>query len=409
MNSGRKMVKRRAVFFIGGFDPKSATAFFTRMDRENTRFEKLWNASISRQDAVIASDVTSCHRFDARDDSGQSSWSTLTDFHYVSLDDIVLSDFSMPMHRRLYRYFNTFWDYVLSGTAFRFFRHAWRFAIYFVYPAVMLCLTLLVSIWLSGLVGSDGSMALWVLKVAIFLAVFWGVYQVVLKRYKVPHLTDLWSFSREYLHNRRPDMNDKLDRLADQIHAAAASEDYDEVLTIGHSTGGALILDANGRALARHPDFADVAHRVTILTAGSTALKVGLHPAAKWYRDKLHRLFSTTNINWLEFQCLTDIINFYKTNPAHLMGLNDTMRKPMQIFTIRIKNMVAPEIYKRIKLNYFRVHYQFVYGNTVKQLYDFPAICFGPATLVQRMIGDAEENEPNAFLDNLTGSRPESS
>ncbi|MCJ8309960.1 MAG: lipase [Hyphomicrobiales bacterium] len=403
MTTDNIIVRNRAVFFVGGFDPKSPTAFYHRMDRENGRFERLWGAQVSRQTAENPHEDIVGARFFACDQQEEPNWSTNTDYYYLSIEDIVLRDFSLPFHRRLWRYLFSFFDYALTTTGFRFFWHAWRFSIYALYPMVMLLASLLLSfIAYSWTAGSDSPFADH-FGIAAFVCCFAFCYQFVLKRGHVLHLMDLWSFSTEYQYRRRPDMDDKLDRLADQIFSAASSDKYDEILAVGHSTGGALILDAASRVATRHPEYPTYADKVTVLTIGSTALKIGLHPFSSWFRDGLKNLFSTTGTHWVEIQCVTDIINFHRTNPAKIMGFYDAMQSKIHIRTIRVKEMVSRGVYERMKNNYFRIHYQFVYGNTKKYVYDFPAICFGPVTLQERLQLDHSPDAPNPYMQSLTG------
>jgi len=121
---------------------------------------------------------------------------------------------------------------------------------------------------------------------------------------------------------------------------------------------------------------------ITILTVGSTALKVGLHPKATWFRKQVQALNDAPKVQWLEYQCRTDFINFFRTNPEKLMGVVDG-KKP-DIVEIRIKNMVDDKTYNRIRRNFFRVHYQFVFGNTKQYYYDFMDICFGITFAIDR-------------------------
>ncbi|MEP0942961.1 MAG: lipase [Rhizobiaceae bacterium] len=403
MTTEKDTVNTRAVFFVGGFDPKSPEAFFSRVDRENGRFEQLWDADITHQafdggDADIV-----CTQFQTSGQDEGHAWSTTTDFHYLSIDDIVLKDFSRNFLVRLVRYIISFADYTVTGTGMKFFWHGWRFSMYALYPMAMLLASLGLSLIAGSWAGSIGSSYPTACALIAFLACFAFCYQFVMKRGHVLHLMDLWSFSTEYQYRRRPDMDDKLNRFADQIYAAASSNQYDEILTIGHSTGGALILDATARVAERHPDFATHAANVTVLTVGSTALKIGLHPFSDWFRSRLKNLFEKTPVKWVEFQCVTDLINFHKTNPAELMRLDSTMQTPIHIDTIRVKNMIGSEVYGRIKNNYFRIHYQFVYANTQKYYYDFPAFCFGPAYLAQRLQVARDMKSLNPYLHNLSG------
>ena len=354
------------------------------MDREKNRFSKLWNVDITRDPThEVAADISSSS-FKACPMDTPYDWNTQTEFHFLSLDDVVLSEFARPNASRLWRYLHTFWDYMLSGTAFKFIKHSWRFSIYFFYPATMFLLTLLLCAWLAVVIRQ--SSIEWSNSIAVF--VFFTVFATVLKlggkKYHILHLMDLWNFSRDFLHNDQSEIGPKLDRFAAQIRGTIAKGNHDEILLIGHSTGGALILDAAGRAFEQDPHFLDHDCDVTIMTIGSTALKIGLHPSAQWFRNRLNRLFTKTNVRWVEYQCLTDLINFHRTNPAHLMGLESAINQPPKIHDIRIKHMIDAATYKRIKRNFFRVHYQFVYGNTQSHHYDFFAICFGPVALWHR-------------------------
>ncbi len=86
---------------------------------------------------------------------------------------------------------------------------------------------------------------------------------------------------------------------------------------------------------------------------------------------------------WVEIQCLTDVINLYKTNPVSDMGL--TLRPDFPIVRqIRVRDMLEAGTYKRIKWKPLRIHYQYVFGNTKRYWYDFFQIVCGPLPLAGR-------------------------
>ncbi len=127
---------------------------------------------------------------------------------------------------------------------------------------------------------------------------------------------DLWSFSSQFMRSQRPDAEALLQRFASRIVDKAEAERYDEIILIGHSTGGMLILDVAARCLSLDPDFSQRAPEVSILTLGSTALKAGYSKAAKEFRKRMRQLIAEPHLRWVEVQCLTDPINFYKTDPV---------------------------------------------------------------------------------------------
>ena len=382
------------MFYIGGYDPKSPDAFFARLDREAARFAGLWNVAVAPDAETVEGDHLAMRRYNARGDG----WACETDFHFVALDDIVLTDFADPIHKRIGRYLVTAADYAVSGTAFAFFRHAWRFALYFLYPVVMFLLTLVAAATVGWFVSLAINPAPWgrLAGFAVALAIVWAAIRYVYPRTFVLHLMDLWSFSRAFLHRSRTDIELKLNSVAETAMGAARNGGYDEILFVGHSTGGGLVLSLAARTRLRLGETQDLPI-LTILTIGSTALKIGLHPAAGWFRDEAAALTADPAWTWAEFQALPDIINFYKTDPAALMGTGGH-GKPV-VNAVRMKAMVDPDTYRRMKGNFFRMHYQFVFGNSKRYWYDFPAICFGPAPLMHR----AENRD--AFADTLLPER----
>jgi hypothetical protein len=224
-------------------------------------------------------------------------------------------------------------------------------------------------------------------QILIGLALFFLLLTTLGKRWPVTHLMDLWSFSRNYLRQRRPDADAFLARCGKAVASEALRRDFDEILLVGHSTGGALILDIAAEALKADPALTARGARVCVVTLGSTALKVGLHPAGEAFRRKVQRLVDDGRLDWLEVQCLTDVINFYKCDPVAEMRLDPPANgRPFpRIWQVRVRDMLDPAVYRRVKRNFFRVHYQYIFGNTKQYFYDFFMICCGPLPLRVRV------------------------
>ncbi len=383
-------VKNRAIYLIGGYEPKSADAFFNRTNREYARFGETWKLDTKISSLNVSSDG---HIATVNLETRDKDWQVNTEFNFLVWNELVLKDFARALPVRLMRYLITFFDYVLSGTAFSFFRTNWRFAFYFLFPAVMIYLIFICSFLITrslippNFLGTSEGMQVVSSAVTdwIALLVFFILLQLTGERWFALHLMDLWSFSRYYLRELRPDADARIKTYAKAVAAAANSNQFDEILLVGHSTGGALILDIAATALAADPKIASKNCEITILTVGSTALKIGLHPAAKMFRQKVQTLVDNQSINWVEYQSHTDIINFYKTDPLKEMRLTNKRTDEFPIVrTVRIREMLEPAIYKRVKKNFFRVHYQFIMGNTRPYYYDFFMICCAPLSATTR-------------------------
>ncbi len=396
MHESTGRVAQRSVFLIGGYEPKSSDAFFKRTRRELTRFCGTWDVSAHMSQQTLSQDGLVATAHVQSDMRGQAVGTQLNFFVW---NDIVLADFARPTVVRLARYAISFADYVFSGTFLRIVTQAWRFSLYFLYPAVMLtAFSLLAGLlavataklaqpWTGGPLASIGGLALG-------CSMLYGLLRWSGRRWFVMHLMDLWSFSREHLRGLRPDAERHIERFAQAVVERSRRGVDDEIVLVGHSTGGALILEIAARAVEMEPTLGQSGPRVTVLTVGSTALKIGLHPAAHTFRKRVQSLVDSPGLQWIECQAHTDVINFYKTDPVAAMHLQSQRAESFpQVHVVRVRDMLQPEAYKRFKFNLFRVHYQFIMANTRRYAYDFFMMCCGERPFAE-MLGDSLLYQP---------------
>jgi alpha-ketoglutarate-dependent taurine dioxygenase len=112
------------------------------------------------------------------------------------------------------------------------------------------------------------------------------------------------------------------------------------------------------------------------VTVGSSILKIGLHSAAGRLRDALARVSRSPGVFWVEYQALADVMNFYKTDPVRECGLEPTGRPIIR--RVRIRHMLEPKSYRRVRRNLYRLHCQFVSGNECRAVYDYFMLVCGP-------------------------------
>lgn len=372
-------------------------AFFERIAREKTHFETTWAVEMSIGD--ISFPLPDVGKATVVASSSAEPWRATTDFYFLGLDPIVMADAARPLPVRLFRYLVAFVDFWLTGTAFSIFARSWRFGLYFLYPFVTTVLFFLAGLAVFSAAFRYAGLHVPGLAALIALVAVFPLLATLGRRWSVTHLMDLWSFSLEYVRGRRPEAEALLQRYADMAAQATAAQAFDEILFIGHSTGGGLILDIAARSLEVAPDLARRAPEVGVLTLGSTALKFGMHPAGAAYRNKVQSLVDEPALKWSEFQCMIDVINFYKTDPVTVMGLKP--RKPDAplpfpfVRKVHLPNMLGREAYKRVRGRFFRIHYQFVSANRRRYYYDFFMTCFGP----HPMSAMSSDDEATAFTD----------
>ena len=299
-----------------------------------------------------------------------------------------------PLWWRLMIGWLAFADFVAGGALAGYARTNWRYALFFLYPYFLLLVIVLASYCVGELAARTSG---WIdVGVAAGVVALIALY---LGPGRWAHLSlafEDWIFSRSYIRYSDPELERRLDAVADEIISAVGPQSsVDEILLFGHSLGAVLAVDALSRALRREPDLGSRGPRLALVTAGSSILKIGLHRAAGRFRDALARVSRSPGVFWVDYQALADIMNFYKTDPVGDCGLEPTGRPVIRM--VRIRQMLQPESYRRVRRNLYRLHCQFVSGNECRTAYDYFMFVCGPLSAEQQgrssegaasMIGD---------------------
>ncbi|KAA5602341.1 hypothetical protein [Blastochloris sulfoviridis] len=400
-------VTRRLAFVITGYEPLPPEKQHARFVREIGRFETTWGvkATVSEAEGLDGPVPRWTVETVAPD------WRVDTELRLLDWHEVVAADFSRTEPRRILDGVMAMADFVLTGTLFRYIRCNFRYGLFFLYPLVLLGLIaaagIYAGIWYAGKASTAP-----LLGFPAAFTVVWILYLMVRNRLFLAYILDDWSFARDLVRGRRPDLDARLDQFATSMTEALATTKADEVVLIGHSLGAALMVEVLARVLANRPagatpQAAETAPQgestapqappatpqasptapqrpLALMTCGSSILKIGLHPAAKQLREDASIVANSPKVFWVEYQALVDIINFYKCNPAQLMGLK--VERLPEVRTVRIRNMLKEETYRRFRGDFFRMHRQFVMGNERRYHYDYFMILCGPVPLETRVL-----------------------
>ncbi|RLK50609.1 hypothetical protein DFR31_0515 [Alkalispirillum mobile] len=144
------------------------------------------------------------------------------------------------------------------------------------------------------------------------------ILTLLLSAFRADELAQMAMFSKEYLENRRRDMQAGLRdrvrrRVAETIDHVLASS-YDEVFVVAHSFGSIIAIDL----LARWPHPAD-RDRVHLITLGSP--EAVLSCRSQWLAGERERLFRNAPHAWLDFYSPTDwLCNAITDHARHYPG-----------------------------------------------------------------------------------------
>ena len=265
---------KRLVFHIGGYDPITPDAGAQRrFVREIARFQRTWSVK-----AIVDGLLDTADQIRWNVTTTGPDWLVETDYRLFRWHDVIEAFRRRSIASRISLGILAFLDFVLAGTLWRYLLTNWGYAGFFLYPFVMFGLliaaTFLIGVFAFKISGS--------VLIAIGGGLF-GFAAILAGPWHWLHLGDLfddWIFSREYIRSGNSEIEQRLDRLATELVAAASNFAADEILVIGHSFGAVLAVDLLDRVLKLDPALGRNKIPVTFLSVGSSILKIGLHPKA---------------------------------------------------------------------------------------------------------------------------------
>ena len=373
-------VRKRCFVQMTGYEPVGAEHQHRRFIREMARFQKAWSVKgevsppVISDDGAVASWSVAC--------SGPN-WRVDTDFHWFRWDDFVRADAAESDWRRFPLGVAALMEFILTGTVVKYFIVAWRYGGFFLSPLVYVLGMMWLSIALTRLVVHHGLPFPMILAPLLWLG-FFVLFRLTLGRFwHIRYALDDWYFARDLIRRVRPELETRLDVLAGEFVRILRATDADEIVFDGHSLGAPLSLIVLDRALKLDPQLLSRGKTLSLVSSGSSLLKVALHPAAGSIREAVGRIAKAPGIFWVEYQALVDVINVYKVDPVVALGLPFAGRPIVRI--IHIRSMVEEHTYRRFRLSFLRIHRQAVMGNERRYFYDYYMLVCGPIALFGRV------------------------
>jgi hypothetical protein len=367
----RTTVSKRLVFHVGGYDPIAPqSGAYRRFVREITRFELTWSAK-----ALIDALHDGVDETKWRVIASGPNWHVETDFHYIRWDDVIEEFSRRPIWQRIPQGLIAFLDFVTAGALWGYLRTNWYYAIFFLYPFVMFGL-LIATAYFVGIhaLHANETISAVIMIYSVLAALVLGFWRWL----HLGSLFDDWIFSRAYVRRRNPIIEQRLHKIAQEIVSAARGSDADELLVVGHSLGAVIAVDLLDRALKLDPSLGKNGTPVTFLSIGSSILKIGLHRGAERFRAAVEHVAQAPGIFWGDYQARIDIMNFYDTNPMTEMSLSAEHEPVVRL--VEFSRMLQRDVYRRIRLRFYRLHCQFVSGNDKRASYDYFMLVCGPVS-----------------------------
>jgi hypothetical protein len=380
------MIRRRHILYVEGYDPQGAEGYYNLFTRSFRRFLKNWPLQTTIGDLQIDSDDFAHWTVEATG----PNWTVSTRYDFLRQEQMIRANMAQPMVRQVPRALGWMLNYLFSGTLLRIYRASHRYGLALTYFQLLLLGWLAASVaggWLTAwfILHLGGASALVAAVAGVFGAIgAFGLLRPLADRLFVVQINSHWPYLVEYGRGDPSCFDAPIEAGARRLVDVARTTDAEEIVVVGHSGGGVTAPAVVTRALELDPDLGRHGPRVVLLTPGSIMPGIGLHRSARRVRAAAERLAVEPSVLWVDAQARADVLNFYNFDPVAGLGIEaGPQRCNPLIWIVRLREMLAPEFYNKLRWNLFRMHYQFIMANDMRAPYEYMMLVCGPIPVEQ--------------------------
>ena len=375
-------VRRRRVFYIPGYDP-----IHPRRYRELYRKESKSQAEISGYDIAIK----------PKDGGGPYGWSiaatidgvaTQSSIDVLVWSDIVRDSMAADIPRTYVQLVKTAWIYLRSGALFRLARLRKGPILAALYPVLMLLAQLILACLTGFALARLGS---WML--AGSSAIFWVlllVVPIVILRWFKSKDSKLFAYylMHDFAHSAKdngaysPELQIRMAEFR-EILKLALSDDIDEVLVVGHSSGAHMAVTILSDLL-REIDGASNRPALAFLSLGHVVPMVSFLPDANQLRSDLNFLSARNDVAWIDVTAPGDGCAFALCDPVGVTGVAPAKQLWPLVISAAFSQSLSTERWRELRWRFFRLHFQYLCAFDRPKDYDYFQITAGPLTLSER-------------------------
>ena len=392
-------VTRRRVFYIPGYDPIPPRRY-----RELYRKEAAEQARISGYAISLT----------PKQKGGAFGWHVHSNMHeqkaqaaieVLVWSDIVRASMSHGIIATYLQLIRTAWEYISTGALFRLMKLRKGPVIAALYPVGILLLQAVLAVffaflvatvcgWLFGVVEQllyPGRIFTPLFYPAIYIPLLIGVVACygLLRWFKAQdgklfayYLMNDYAYGACHKGAYPPELEARMEEFGASI-AKALSEDWDEVLVVGHSSGAHLAVSIladlirAGRVPANGPKLA-------FLSLGQVVPMVSFLRDAWRLRADLAYLSVRDELFWVDVTAPGDGCAFALCDPVSVSGLASEKKRWPLVFSAQFTRSLSPERWKALRWRFFRLHFQYLCAFDAPLDYDYFRITAGPLSLSAR-------------------------
>lgn len=373
---------RRRVLYLPGFDPMPPRRY-----RELYRRESQRQAQVGGYDLTLAKPAGGRGfgwRTRARFPQGQAE----AQVEVLAWADLVQASMRTGILATYGQMIRVAWIYAASGALRRLMRLRRGPVLAALYPVAVLTAQALAAGLAAALtVRAVAALTGWLWLAAICAAgAAWAVLAFARAqdhRLFAYYLMHDYAFAASLRGAYPPHLEQRLAQFTDRL-AEALSDDLDEVLVVGHSSGAYLAVTTVADLLRRGPVPGPA---LSLLTLGQVVPMASFLPHAQRLRADLAFLSEHPDLFWLDVTAPGDPCSFALCDPVAVTGVAGPGQRWPLVVSAAFSRTLSPQQQRALRWRWFRLHLQYLCAFDRPGDYDYFAITAGPVTLADRFAG----------------------
>jgi pimeloyl-ACP methyl ester carboxylesterase len=378
-------VHQRHVLYFTGFDPKGPAHYQRLYDGQAQLQSTIKDYQLTVGPRVNHSTTSTTWDIDFEDANGAY---VKTCYEFARWDDVVRNHWTKHYWQIVLNTLLTSWAYAYQGVAWQFLKRTWPAFLALFMPATLYVLAILLAgiglLLAMGLVAQGASPLLAVFGFTAWLALLVLVVTLFERHFHMSWLMRSFHFTRQSMVGGAPDLQVRLDHLADHIAHLIAHSDADEILLVGHSTGGGMAVSALARAWEKHHHTIDAQrwHKISLLTVGQWFPLLSLMKEAGPMRQELATVAKHFSLQWVDISAPADGCCTALVDPLDAVRQIERLECPSpKLLSPRFQTLFTPQDYRKLKRDRFRLHFQYLMAAPISGSYDYFWITAGPQRL----------------------------
>lgn len=374
-----KKVKRRAVFYIPGFDPRRPSYYYNLYKSESNKQSKINGLDFDIGELEKIDD--SCFKWSIDSTDKSSGDQTHTDYHFLYWGDIVKKYWFKSTYEILWAL-----CFLLSNiisviiVAKEVYCKQKRMIVPYIGPILMIILSfsILPIFWFITLkILPVNSEFVWIFIASILVFMISSiVIKILLLQYSKYNL--LWLF-RLYVFILKFSLNNQVLEsksydMANRIFRTLIEQDFDEILIVAHSAGTIVSVDVIHRVLELLAQN-NYDKKLTLITLGQCIPTVSFNPHAHFFRNSLKSLGSNLQLSWVDYSAPSDGACFSLIDPIKASGITETSEANPVLKSPRFHTLYDKTKYS--KMNFYNKHFLYLMSTDYAGGYDYFKITAG--------------------------------